>query len=83
MAFHRLVQQAVATGQLDVVESSSGLRTRAFELMGRFGDLRLSYADAVGGAVAHQLPSRDSTGTSTTHSAGRHVPRGLRTNILL
>lgn len=54
MAFHDLVQQAVTAGQLDVVESSVGLRAEAFDLMGRFDGPRLSYADAVGGAVAHR-----------------------------
>lgn len=54
MSFHDLVQQAVSTGQLDVVESSTQLRSEAFELMGRFDDLSLSYADAVGAAVARR-----------------------------
>ncbi len=52
MAFHELVQQAVTAGQLDVVESSVELRSEAFDLMGRFDGLSLSYADAVGAAVA-------------------------------
>lgn len=52
LRFHELVEQAVAVGQLEVVESSPGLRASAFELMGRFDGLRLSYADAVGAAAA-------------------------------
>lgn len=52
LRFHDLVQQAVTVGQLDVVEPGPDLRSTAFELMGRYDGLSLSYADAVGAAVA-------------------------------
>ena len=58
LRFHELIQQAVTVGQLEVVESSPELRTAAFELMGRYDGLSLSYADAVGAATAH---ARDAT----------------------
>jgi len=52
LRFHDLVQQAVTVGQLHVIESGPELRNAAFELMGRFDGLSLSYADAVGAAAA-------------------------------
>lgn len=52
LRFHDLIQQAVTAGQLDVVESGPDLRAAAFEIMGRFEGLSLSYADAVGAAAA-------------------------------
>lgn len=52
LRFHDLVGQAVAVGQLEVVESSPKLRAAAFELMATYDGLPLSYADAVGAAVA-------------------------------
>lgn len=52
LRFHDLVEQAARAGQLAIVESSPELRTAAFELMGRFDGLSLSYADAVGAATA-------------------------------
>lgn len=52
LRFHALIEQAAVVGQLDVVESDAGLRASAVETMGRFDGLSLSYADAVGAAVA-------------------------------
>ncbi len=52
LRFHDLLQQAVTVGQLEIAESSSDLRLAAFELMGRYADLALSYADAVAAAAA-------------------------------
>lgn len=52
LAFHDLVEQAATVGQLEIVESSPQLRRAAFELMGRFDGLALSYADATGAAAA-------------------------------
>lgn len=50
--FRDLIARAVAQGSVVVRESDPALRTRAFEVLDRFGDLRLSYADAVGAAIA-------------------------------
>jgi predicted nucleic acid-binding protein len=38
-----------------VHESDADLRARAFRIMERFADLRLSYADCVGAAVADKV----------------------------
>jgi len=52
LRFHELVEQAATVGQLELVESSPQLRAAAFELMGSYDGLSLSYADAVGAAAA-------------------------------
>lgn len=54
LRFHDLIEQAATVRQLEIVESSPQLRAAAFELMGRFDGLSLSYADAVGAAAAEQ-----------------------------
>lgn len=51
-AFRELVTRAAARRTLLIRESEPRLRDAAFEVLERFADLRLSYADAVGSAVA-------------------------------
>jgi predicted nucleic acid-binding protein len=53
-AFRALVEQAGDRGTLVVRESDVKLRAAAFDVLNRFADLRLSYADAVGAAIAEQ-----------------------------
>ena len=51
-SFRRVLQQAVSQGVLTIRESSEDLRQEAFAVLSRYADLRLSYADAVGAAIA-------------------------------
>jgi predicted nucleic acid-binding protein len=51
-AFAALAGRAITQGTLVVRESDPGLREAAFGVLERFADLPLSYADAVGAAVA-------------------------------
>lgn len=51
-AFRALLEAAAEDGSLTIRESSPELRARAFDLLGRYRDLRLSYADCVGAAIA-------------------------------
>jgi hypothetical protein len=55
MAFRRILDEAVRMRALRIQESDSDLRERAFQIMERFADLRLSYADCVGAAVADKI----------------------------
>lgn len=50
--FRVLLTEAVGRGTLVIRESDAKLRGAAFDVLDRFADLRLSYADAVGSAVA-------------------------------
>lgn len=54
-AFREVIEEATAAGSLVIRESDGDLRRRAFEWMRRYGGLRLSYADAIGAAVASQM----------------------------
>lgn len=53
-AFRDLVSRAVTQNSLVVRESEPDLRTRAFAVLEQFEGLRLSYADAVGAAIARE-----------------------------
>lgn len=53
-AFRDLITRAVALRTLAIRESEPRLRAAAFEVLERFGDLRLSYADAIGSVVASE-----------------------------
>lgn len=50
--FHDIVVGATGAGTLSIRDSDQELRHRAFDWMRRYDGLRLSYADAVGAAVA-------------------------------
>lgn len=52
LAFRKIL--AGATGRLAVRESDPRLRSAAFEVMALYADLKLSYADCVGAAVARE-----------------------------
>lgn len=54
-AFDQIVEDATAAGSLVVREGDAELRRQAFAWMRRYDGLRLSYADAIGAAVATQL----------------------------
>lgn len=54
VAFRAVLQRAIAQGSLTIRESGDDLRRDAFDLLERFADLRLSYADAVGAAIARE-----------------------------
>lgn len=53
-AFRRILDAAVARGELAIHYGNERLRAQAFDLMSRFGSLRLSYADCMGAAVARE-----------------------------
>lgn len=54
LAFRRALEQALAGGQLRIRDGDARLRDAAFEVMAQYADLRLSYADCVGAAVARE-----------------------------
>lgn len=51
-AFRNLLEDGVGDGSLLIRESTPDLRARAFDMLARYQDLRLSYADAVGAVIA-------------------------------
>lgn len=51
-AFRSVLERAVAERFLTVRESGGDLRRSAFGILEQYADLRLSYADAVGAAIA-------------------------------
>lgn len=53
-AFRAVLFSAIAQGSLSVRESDESLRRSAFDVLERFADLRLSYADAAGAAIARE-----------------------------
>lgn len=53
--FRRVLEEAVVASTLRVRESDGKLRRRAFEIIEQFADLRLSYADGIGAAVAEEI----------------------------
>ena len=53
--FGAVVRDAAAAGTLVVRDSDADLRARAFDLMGRYDELPLSYADCIGAAVASEI----------------------------
>lgn len=55
LAFRRILGQALDLGYLRLRETDASLREAAFDIMERYGDLRLSYADCIGAAVAHEI----------------------------
>jgi predicted nucleic acid-binding protein len=55
LSFRRILEEAVAQQALRIRETDARLRASALSLMERYADLRLSYADCVGAAVAHAL----------------------------
>jgi predicted nucleic acid-binding protein len=55
LAFRRILQEAVDLQTLRIRDTDASLRKRALELMEQYGDLRLSYADCVGAAVAREV----------------------------
>ena len=55
LAFRRILEEAVTLQTLRIRDTDADLRKRALKLMERHGDLRLSYADCVGAAVARQI----------------------------
>lgn len=55
LRFHDLLDQAIAVGQLEVIESSPSVRAAAFDVLATYDGLSLSYADAVGAAVARDI----------------------------
>lgn len=55
LEFRRILDEAVGQQTLRIRDSDSELRKRALKLMERYRDLRLSYADCVGAAVAKEI----------------------------
>lgn len=55
LAFRRIVSEAVRFRTLRIQESDAALREDAFRIMEKYGDLKLSYADCVGAAVAEKV----------------------------
>lgn len=51
LKFRSVLQRAVEQGFVSVRESGDDLRQSAFDILTQYGDLRLSYADAVGAAI--------------------------------
>jgi predicted nucleic acid-binding protein len=54
LAFHRYLEEVSKLGRLRIRETDASLRRQAFAIMEQHGDLRLSYADCVGAAVARE-----------------------------
>lgn len=52
--FRRILDSAVARGELSIRYGDERLRARAFDVMAQFAALMLSYADCVGIAVARE-----------------------------
>jgi hypothetical protein len=55
LAYRRILEEAVTLQTLRIRDTDADLRKRALKLMERHGDLRLSYADCVGAAVAREI----------------------------
>lgn len=55
LSFRRILEEAVALQALRIRETDADLRRSALGLMERYGDLRLSYADCIGAAVAQEI----------------------------
>jgi predicted nucleic acid-binding protein len=55
LRFRDFLDAATGAGLLRVRESDAGLRSEAFAVMARFDGLPLSFADAVGSAVAREV----------------------------
>lgn len=55
LEFRRILDEAVAQQTLRIRDTDAELRKRALERMERYRDLRLSYADCVGAAVAKEI----------------------------
>jgi predicted nucleic acid-binding protein len=53
-SFRAVLESSVAQGSLAVRESDERLRRAAFAMIEKFGDQRLSYADAVGAVIARE-----------------------------
>lgn len=53
-AFRSVLERAVVGGSLTVRESSDDLRRGAFNILEQYAALRLSFADAVGAAIARE-----------------------------
>jgi len=58
-AFRDVLNRANVSGSLTIRESDERLRHAAFAVLEQYADLRLSYADAVGAAIARE-PQIDS-----------------------
>jgi predicted nucleic acid-binding protein len=58
LAFHRYLEDALATSRLRIRDTDSELRRKAFAIMERHGDLMLSYADCIGAAVAKEVGAK-------------------------
>lgn len=55
LGFRRILEEAVALQALRIRETDARLRSSALSLMERYADLRLSYADCIGAAVAQEI----------------------------
>jgi predicted nucleic acid-binding protein len=62
LAFHGRLEQALAGGDLRIRDTDAELRRAAFAILERHGDLLLSYADAVGAAVAREVGAKSVLG---------------------
>ena len=58
LTFRRILDEAMGSGSLVVRDTERRLRVAAFEVMARFPDLTLSYADCVGAAVAREIEAQ-------------------------
>jgi predicted nucleic acid-binding protein len=52
--FRSVLERSAGSGTLTVRESSTELRRAAFDIVDRYADLRISYADAVGAVIARE-----------------------------
>ena len=55
LAFRQVIEESVSLRSLRIRDSDTQIRKRALRVMERFSDLRLSYADCVGAAVADEI----------------------------
>lgn len=55
ISFQGIIEEAIHSGGLRLREINGELRHRAFEILARHADLRLSYADCIGAAVAEEV----------------------------
>jgi predicted nucleic acid-binding protein len=54
LAFGKVLAEAVGLRTLHIRESDEDLRREAFKILAQYSDLSLSYADAVGAAIARE-----------------------------
>lgn len=58
LAFRRILDEATAVGEIRIRYGDDRMRTAAFDVMARYADLGLSYADCVGAVIAREISAQ-------------------------